>query len=117
VLRAALQLVLLGVLFALCRLVVARTGLPVPPGLLALVLLIVLLLTRAVPEGAVSRGADALLRILPLLFVAPGIGVIRELHLVSGHGLGLAAVLVVSLVVGQLVAGVVAEGAVRRERR
>ena len=116
-LRTALQVVLLGALFALCHFLVTRTGLPVPPGLLALVLLIGLLLFRVVPEGTVASGADALLRILPVLFVAPGIGVIRELHLVSGHGFGLAVVLVVSLLVGQLVAGVVAEAAVRRERR
>ena len=116
-LRTAVQLVLLGVLFALCQLVVMRTGIPVPPGLLALVLLIVLLIFRAVPEGAVSAGGDALLRILPVLFVAPGIGVVRELHLISGHGVGLAVVLVASIVIGQLVAGVVAEAAVRRERR
>jgi holin-like protein len=109
--------VVLGALFALCQLVVTTTGLPVPPGLLALVLLIVLLLARVVPEGMVSSGADALLRILPLLFVAPGVGVIRELHLVSGHGLGLAVVLVASILIGQLVAGVVAEAVVRRERR
>jgi holin-like protein len=115
VLRTGLQLVLLGGLFEACRWAVARTGLPVPPGLLALVLLIVLLLARAVPERAVARGGDALLRILPVLFLPPGIGVVRELHLLRGHGPALALVLGVSLVVGQLVAGRVAEAAQRRE--
>jgi holin-like protein len=115
--RTALQLVLLGALFAACSWFVARTHLPVPAGLLALLVLIALLLFRAVPEQAVGNGADALLRFLPVLFLPPGIGLVRELHLVRGHGVQLALVLVASLLVGQLVAGTLAEAAVRRERR
>ncbi|HZJ52793.1 MAG TPA: CidA/LrgA family protein [Myxococcaceae bacterium] len=116
-LRIGLQLVVLGALFAGCQWVVARTGLPVPPGLLGLLLLIGLLLSRAVPEQAVDRGADLLLKYLPVIFLPPGIGVIRELHVVRGHGLGLALVLVASLVVGQLVAGVAGQALVDREKR
>ena len=115
-LRTGLQLVALGALFALCRWTVARTGLPLPAGLLGLVVLMALLLLRLAPERAVGTGADALLRILPVLFLPPGIGIVRELHLVRGHGAGLALVLVTSLVAGQLVAGVVAQAMVRRER-
>ena len=115
--RTAVQLVALGAFFAACRWAVARTGAPVPAGLLALLVLIALLLTRAVPERAVGDGADALLRILPALFLPPGIAVVRELPTVRGHALSLAAVLLGSLVVGQLAAGVVAQAAVRRERR
>jgi len=116
-LRTGLQLVVLGLLYAGCQLLVARTGLPVPPGLLALLLLIVLLLSRVVPEKAVDRGGDLLLRYLPVIFLPPGIGVIRELHLVRGHGLGLAAVLLGSLFVGQLIAGLVAQAVVNREKQ
>ncbi|HSP18423.1 MAG TPA: CidA/LrgA family protein [Myxococcaceae bacterium] len=116
-LRTALQLVLLGALFTVCRWAVVHTGLPLPAGLVALLLLMALLLTRALPERAVGSGADALLRILPPLFLPPGIGIVRELHLLHGHALALAASLVGSLLVGQLVAGVVAQAAVRREGR
>ncbi|HZW88953.1 MAG TPA: CidA/LrgA family protein [Myxococcaceae bacterium] len=116
-LRTGLQLVVLGVLFAACQWLVARTGIPVPPGLLALLVLIGLLLSRAVPERAVGQGADLLLRYLPVIFLPPGIGVIRELHLVRGHALGLAGVLLGSLVVGQLVAGLVGQAVVKREKQ
>ena len=115
--RTGLQLVALGALFAACQWLVARTGIPVPPGLLALLVLIALLVTRAVPERAVDRGGDLLLRFLPVIFLPPGIGVIRELHVVRGHGLVLALVLLASLVVGQLVAGRLAQAVVDRERR
>ncbi len=115
--RTGLQLVALGGLFALCRWAVTRTGIPVPAGLLALLVLIALLLARVVPEPAVGDGANALLRVLPALFLPPGIAVVRELPLIRGHALAFAGVLVASLLLGQLVAGVVAEAAVRRERR
>jgi holin-like protein len=116
-LRTGLQLLALGALFAACQWVVPRTGIPLPPGLLALLLLIGLLIGRVVPERAVAPGGDLLLRVLPVLFLPPGIGVIRELHVVRGHGLGLALVLLASLVVGQLVAGRVAQAMVDREQR
>ena len=116
-LRTGLQLVVLGVLYAGCQWLVTRTGIPVPPGLLALLVLIGLLLTRAVPERAVDQGGDLLLRYLPVIFLPPGIGVIRELHLVRGHGLGLVAVLLGSLVVGQLVAGLVGQAMANREKK
>ena len=54
--RTGLQLVLLGALFAPATWLVARAGLPVPPGLLALLALMALLLTRAVPEAGVDQG-------------------------------------------------------------
>jgi holin-like protein len=116
-LRTGLQLVVLGVLFAGCQWLVAGTGIPVPPGLLALLVLIGLLVSRLVPERAVGQGADLLLRYLPVIFLPPGIGVIRELHLVRGHTLGLALVLLGSLVVGQLVAGLVGQAVVKREKQ
>ena len=116
-LRTGLQLVVLGVLYVGCQWGVARTGIPVPPGLLALLVLIGLLLSRVVREKAVDQGGDLLLRYLPVIFLPPGIGVIRELHLVRGHGLGLAAVLLGSLFVGQLIAGLVAQAVVNREKQ
>ena len=115
-LRTGLQLVALGVLYAGCQVLVARLGLPVPAGLLALLVLIGLLLSRAVPERAVDRGGDLLLKYLPVIFLPPGIGVIRELHTVRGHGLALAGVLLGSLVVGQIVAGLVGQTVVNREK-
>ena len=117
VLRTGLKLVVLGLLYAGCQWLVKRTGIPVPAGLLALLVLIALLLTRLFPERAVDEGGDLLLRYLPVIFLPPGIGVIRELHLLRGHGLGLALVLLGSLVVGQVVAGVVGQKVVDREKQ
>jgi putative effector of murein hydrolase LrgA (UPF0299 family) len=66
-----------------------------------------------VPEERVGHGADALLRVLGALFVPAGIGVIRQLDLLRAHGLALAAIVVVSLALGQLAAGLAAEWVAR----
>jgi holin-like protein len=115
--RAAVQVLALCALFAACQWLVARSHLPLPPGLLALGLLLVLLLSRAVPEERVGEGADALLRMLGVLFVPAGIAVIRQLDLLRAHGLALAAVLVISLVLGQLAAGLAGEWVGRAKER
>ena len=117
-LRAAVQVLGLCAFFGACQWLGARTHLPVPPGLMALGILLALLLSAALSEERVGHGADALLSVLGALFVPAGIGVIRQLDLLRAHGLALTAVLILSLVLGQLAAGLAAEWVGRaRERR
>jgi holin-like protein len=116
-LRTLVQLAGLCSLYAACRWIVALTHLPVPPGLLALLLLLTALLSRVLPESSVAHGADALLRILGMLFVPAGIGVLRQLPTVRAHALALAAVLLVGLFVGQWVAAKAAGWGIRAEER
>jgi holin-like protein len=96
--------------------VVTRLHLPVPAGLLALVLLLVALLLRVVPESAVSEGGDLLLKILGALFVPPGIGLVKQFGLLREHGLALVTAALVALFVGQIVAGKVASHWTREPR-
>jgi holin-like protein len=105
---AAVQIAGLCLLFAGCRWVVDRLHLPVPPGLLALALLLAALLLRGLPESAVAEGGDLLLKILGALFVPAGIGLLRQANALRTHGLALAAALLSALFVGQVVAGWVA---------
>jgi holin-like protein len=105
---AAVQIAGLCLLFAGCQWVAARLHLPVPPGLLALVLLLVALLLRVVPESAVDEGGDLLLKILGALFVPPGIGLVKQFGLLRAHGVALVVALLTALFVGQIVAGRVA---------
>jgi holin-like protein len=104
----AVQVAGLCLLFAGCQWVVARLHLPVPPGLLALVLLLVALLLRVVPESTVGQGGDLLLKILGALFVPPGIGLVKQFGLLRAHGVALVLTLLTALFVGQIVAGRVA---------
>jgi holin-like protein len=104
----AVQVAGLCLLFAGCRWVVLRLHLPVPPGLLALVLLLAALLLRVLPESTVGQGGDFLLKILGALFVPPGLALVRQLDALRAHGLALAVTLLTALFLGQVVAGWVA---------
>ena len=114
---AAVQIAGLCLLFAGCQWVVVRLHLPVPPGLLALGLLLAALLFHAVPESAVAGGGDLLLTILGALFVPPGIGLLKQLGLLRAHGLALVIALLTALFVGQIVAGWVASRGSREPAR
>ncbi|CCD93952.1 conserved membrane hypothetical protein [Bradyrhizobium sp. ORS 375] len=106
-------------LILLCQLVgevvVRGLALPLPGPVLGLVLLLVLLLLRdkiralAVGPlagdgtGSIEGVSRVLLANLSLLFVPAGVGVVQKLDLVAAHGLAIAAVLVLSVVVTLLV--------------
>lgn len=89
-------------------------ALPVPGPVIGLLLLFAVLLARdrlvarrgggitlpaldAAPAAPLGRAADALLGVLGLLFVPAGVGVVDHLGLFAAHGIGLAAVLVLSM--------------------
>jgi holin-like protein len=83
--------------------------LPFPPGLLAMLSLLGLLLLRVLPVSTVQRGAGFLLRYIGLLFVPVSIGAVRQLPVLKAHGLSYAALIVAGALVGQATAGLLAQ--------
>jgi holin-like protein len=77
-------------------------GLRLPGPVLGMLLLLLSLNVQALRKP-VAAAADALLSHLSLLFVPVGVGVIAHLGLVSQYGLRLAAVLLLSTLVGMAV--------------
>ena len=92
--------------------VTALLDLPVPGPVVGLVLLLVLL--RVQPEPRSGPVADGLLRLLPLLFVPAGVGVVEHLDLLREELLPALVGLVVPLVLGIVVTGVVVDRLLRR---
>jgi len=103
-------------LILLCQLagevIVRGFGLPMPGPALGLALLLLLLLARdrlrvlargPLQQDGVESASRGLLANLSLLFVPAGVGVVQKLDLVAAHGIAVAAVLVVSVVVTLLV--------------
>jgi holin-like protein len=103
-------------LILLCQLtgevIVRATALPMPGPVVGLVLLLVLLLIRdrfallawgPLQGGGVENAAKGLLAHLSLLFVPAGVGVVEQLDLVAQHGVVIALVLAISVVVTLLV--------------
>jgi holin-like protein len=83
--------------------------LPYPPGLLAMLSLLGLLLLRVLPLSTVQQGAGFLLRYIGLLFVPVSIGAVRQLPVLKGHSFSYAALIVAGALVGQATAGLLAQ--------
>src|SRR4051794_34394574 len=103
-------------LILLCQLagevIVRGTALPMPGPVVGLVLLLALLLLRdsfaglargPLRQGGVEAAAHGLLAHLSLLFVPAGVGVVQRLDLIAEHGIAVAAILALSVVITLLV--------------
>ena len=103
-------------LILLCQLagevIVRGLALPMPGPVLGLLLLLVLLLARdrfavlargPLHQDGVENASRGLIAHLSLLFVPAGVGVMQKLDLIAAHGIAIAAVLAISVVVTLLV--------------
>ena len=103
-------------LILLCQLagevIVRGLGLPMPGPVVGLLFLLLLLLARdrfvalargPLQQDGVENASHGLLAHLSLLFVPAGVGVVQKLDLVAEHGVAVAAVLAISVVVTLLV--------------
>ena len=91
------QLAALVGLWWLCRLGVQALGLPVPAGVVGMLVLIALLVSGALPARLVRRGAGSLLDHLLLFFVPACMTLLDHRELLSLTGLKLLAVIVVGI--------------------
>ena len=103
-------------LILLCQLagevIVRGLALPMPGPVLGLLFLLLLLLARdrlkilargPLQGDGVENASRGLLANLSLLFVPAGVGVVQKLDLIAQHGIAVAAVLAISVVVTLLV--------------
>ena len=103
-------------LILLCQLagevIVRGLGLPMPGPVVGLLFLLLLLLARdrfvalargPLQQDGVENASRGLLAHLSLLFVPAGVGVVQKLDLVAEHGIAVAEVLAISVVVTLLV--------------
>jgi putative effector of murein hydrolase LrgA (UPF0299 family) len=103
---ASLSLILLCQLAG--EIVVRGLALPMPGPVVGMLLLLLLLLLRdRVPlfamgplqGGGVEGASKGLLAHLSLLFVPAGVGIVQKLDLLAQHGIAIAAVLAISVVI------------------
>ena len=99
-------------LILLCQLagevIVRGLNLPMPGPVIGLSILLLLLLARdrfailargPLQQDGVETASRGLLAHLSLLFVPAGVGVVQKLDLIAAHGIAIAAVLAISVVV------------------
>ncbi len=85
-----------------------RVGVPIPGGVLGLLLLYVALTTGLVPLAWLQRAAELLLRHMVLLFVPLTVGLMDLGHVLSRQAVALTASLVVSFLAVLLTTGLLA---------
>ena len=95
----------------------ALLPLPVPAAIYGLVLLFLALLFRLIRPEAIRETSGFLVSLLPLLFVAPLVGLAASFDLIRGDILVILLIIVVGLVLTFGVSGAVVQGLLNRRQK
>lgn len=90
--------------------------LPVPASVYGLMILLALLLTGVVKLEQVEETADWLLKIMPLLFIGPSVGLITAADAVKGQIIPLVVMCALSTVGVMIVTSLTAQAMIRRKK-
>lgn len=105
-----------GISFA-AELLYALLPFPVPASVYGLVILLLLLLTKTVKLEQVETVADWLIKIMPILFVGPSVGLINSFDDIKGQILPLVLMCVCSTLGVMIVTSIAAQAVIRRKRK
>ena len=95
----------------------ALLPLPVPAAIYGLVLLFLALLFRLIRPEAIREMSGFLVSLLPLLFVAPLVGLAASFDLIRGDILAILLIIVAGLVLTFGVSGAVVQGLLNRRQK
>lgn len=91
--------------------------LPVPASVYGLLILLGLLMTKVVKVEQIEDVADWLLKIMPILFIAPTVGLVTSFDAIKGQILPLVVMCVVSTVAVMIVTSVTAQFIIRIQNK
>lgn len=111
------QIGIISVISFAAELLYVLLPLPVPASVYGLLLMLFLLLTKIVKVEQVEDVADWLLKIMPLLFVGPSVGLITSFEVMEGQVLPLVVMCVVSTVGVMIVTSVTAQAIIRLKNK
>ena len=89
--------------------------LPIPAAIYGIVLLLIALCTGVLKAQAISDTAHFLIGIMPLLFVAPAVNILKNWGVIAPNLVPICVVMVVSTFVVFLVSGIVTQLLVKKE--
>lgn len=89
--------------------------LPIPAAIYGLVLLLIALCTGLLKAEKISDTAHFLINIMPLLFVAPGVNILRYWNIIRSEVVAICVVMVVSTIVVFAVSGLVTNLLLKKE--
>lgn len=91
--------------------------LPVPASIYGLLLMLAGLLTGIIPLSSVKETGDFLIEIMPLMFIAPAVGLLETWGILKPILWQVAVILVLTTFFVMIVSGAVTQLVIRRERR
>ncbi len=95
----------------------ALIPLPIPAAIYGLVLLFLALLLRILRPEAIRETGTFFIGLLPLLFVAPLVGLAESFDLIQNDLIAILVILVIGLVITFAISGLVTEALLRRKRK
>ena len=93
----------------------ALIPLPIPAAIYGIVLLLIALCTGVLKAQAISDTAHFLIGIMPLLFVAPAVNILKNWGVIAPNLVPICVVMVVSTFVVFMVSGIVTQLLVKKE--
>ena len=111
------QIGIISAISFVAELLYAFLPLPVPASVYGLLILLALLLTKIVKVEQIEDVADWLLKIMPILFVGPCVGLITSFDVINGQLLPLVLMCVVSTIGVMIVTSVAAQAVIRMKNR
>ena len=93
----------------------ALIPLPIPAAIYGIVLLLIALCTGVLKAQAISDTAHFLIGIMPLLFVAPAVNILKNWGVIAPNLVPICVVMVVSTIVVFMVSGIVTQLLVKKE--
>ncbi|MDG5786753.1 CidA/LrgA family protein [Evansella sp. AB-P1] len=113
----AIQLAILWAVNQLGYVIVSWTGIPLPGNVVGIFILLLLLMTKILPLSFVEKGASILVKHLGFFFIPISVGLIAYGDLFLSHGIPLAIVIIVSVMVGIYVSGIVSQVLVEKKEK
>lgn len=84
-------------------------NLPIPASIYSLVIMLVCLMTKIIPLDKIKKTADLMIKIMPVFFISPSVGLMSSLKEISSFLPAFIVIVLLSTVTTMLVTGYTAE--------
>jgi len=90
-------------------------NLPIPASIYSLVIMLICLITKVIPLNKVKKTADFLIRIMPIAFIAPSVGLMDSMKEISSFLPAFIVIVILSTILTMLVTGYTAEFIIKKQ--
>lgn len=91
-------------------------NLPIPASIYSLVIMLVLLMTKVIPLNNVKKTADFLIKVMPVFFIAPAVGLMASIKEIKSFLPAFIVIVLLSTVLTMLATGFTAEAIIKSKK-